>query len=74
MSSVLHLVKGEAPLALAVIAAELADGDAVTVAVLEGAPSPADLPGTVTIRRVSRDLSYPELLELVFAADRVIAW
>ena len=74
MSSVLHLVKGEAPLALPVIATQLAGGDVVTVAVLEGAETPADLPGMVTVRRVSRDLSYPELLHLVFTADQVIAW
>ena len=74
MSSVLHLVKGEAPLARAVIADELARGDVVTVAVLEGADGPRDLPASVTVRRVSRDLSYPELLGLVFAADHVIAW
>ena len=74
MSSVLHLVKDAAPLAGAVIADQLARGDSVTVAVLEGADGPAGLPESVNVRRVSRDLSYTELLGLVFAADRVIAW
>jgi hypothetical protein len=74
MPSVLHLVKDEAPLARAVIADQLGRGDVVTVAVLEGADGPTGLPASVRVRRVSRDLSYPELLGLVFAADHVIAW
>ncbi|HEY3068573.1 MAG TPA: hypothetical protein VGL09_22505 [Methylomirabilota bacterium] len=74
MSAILHLVKDEAPLARFVIADQVARGDVVTVAVLEGAGDPAGLPAAVTVRHVSRDLSYPELLRLVFAAEQVIAW
>jgi hypothetical protein len=74
MAAVLHLLKGDAALALPVIERQLRDGDHVTVAVLEGTAPPAGLPGGLPVRRVAVDLAYPELLELVFAADQVISW
>lgn len=74
MARVLHLLTdGRAALALATIARQAADGEEVTVGLLPGAARPP-LPPGVTVRRVGEDLSYPELVDLVFAADQVIAW
>ena len=75
MASALHLLKGAAgaELASAVIARQLAAGDRVIVALLEGAERPG-LPAGVTIHRVPEELSYPRLLELVFASDHVVTW
>jgi hypothetical protein len=73
MPTVLHLLKGHpSDLAVAAIERGVAAGDSVTVALLEGAPG-ASLPG-VAVRRVPDDLSYADLLDLVFGSDRVIAW
>ncbi len=72
MANVLHLVKEDAALAVDVIMAQVAGGDAVTVAVLEGAV-PA-LPARVTVRRLDIDLTYPQLVDLIFDADQVIPW
>jgi hypothetical protein len=74
MPSVLHLLgHAGSTLALAAIAGGVAAGDTVTVALLEDAPAP-ELPAGVTVHRVPDPLSYDGLLELVFAADQVIAW
>jgi hypothetical protein len=75
MASALHLLKGTAggALATAVIARQLAAGDRVTVALLEGAARP-ELPPGVAVHRVPEELSYPRLLELVFASDHVVTW
>ncbi len=72
MAKVLHLVKGDPALAADVIATQVAAGDAVTVAVLEGA-APA-LPAGVSVRRLDTDLTYAELVDLIFEADHVIPW
>ena len=73
MAKVLHLVKGgKAGLATDVIAAQVAAGDEVTVAVLEGAAPP--LPAGVRVRRLDADLTYPELVDLIFDAEHVIPW
>jgi hypothetical protein len=73
MPTVLHLLKGPpSDLTVAAIERAVAAGDRVTVALLEGAPATA-LPG-VELRHVPRDLSYADLLDLVFASDHVIAW
>jgi predicted transcriptional regulator len=73
MARVLHLFKGDhAAEASAVIAAQTAAGDEVTVALLEGESSA--LPAGVTIQRVPGELSYERLAELVFAADHVVTW
>jgi len=74
MASVLHLLKaGHDALPLAVIERDLQAGHAVAVALLPGAESPA-LPAGVRLHRVTRDLSWDQLLDLVFAADTVITW
>lgn len=80
MPSVLHLIKGNSlPHALAVIERESREpGTAVTVVLLHGGEAPPYLAG-VTVRKVadnrSKDaLTYSELLDLIFAADRVVTW
>ena len=74
MATVLHLLKTDPPpLAVAAIQRQIAAGDRVALAMLEGAPHPGPLEG-VTVRRVPEELSYDDLLDLVFAADQVIAW
>ena len=74
MAHRLHLVKGDhVGTAAAVIAADRAAGDEVTVAVLDGR-GPAGIPPGVTVRRVPDDLSYEALVELIFAADAVVTW
>ena len=74
MATVLHLVKGPlTDVATAAIREQAAAGDRVTVVRLEGAPAP-ELPAGVDVRRAPEDLPYTNLLELVFEADRVIAW
>ena len=74
MATVLHLLTTEAPpLAAAAIRHQIAAGDRVALAVVQGAPPPAPIDG-VTVHRVPEDLGYHELLDLIFAADQVIAW
>ena len=74
MATVLHLLKADpTPLAVATIARQLAAGDRVSLALLEGAPRPAHVEGT-TVYGVPEELGYRELLELIFAADQVITW
>lgn len=74
MAAILHLLKSaDATLPRAVIEQSLGAGDHITVALLPGAAA-ADLPPGVTVRRVSSDLSYDELLDLIFASDQVITW
>ena len=74
MAAVLHLVKGShATLARAVHDRNLREGDRVTVVVLPGGAG-AGLPAGVTVRSLDRDLSYAQLLELIFEADQVVTW
>jgi hypothetical protein len=74
MATVLHLVKGPASaVALEAIRQQIAAGDRVTVVRLEGADA-QDVPAGVGVLRVPDDLAYADLLDLVFAADQVIAW
>jgi hypothetical protein len=74
MADMLHVLKGDhATEALAVIAAQVAAGDRVTVALLAGAAVPS-LPAGVEVHRVPEDASYERLLELIFAADSVVTW
>ena len=74
MARVLHLFKGDhATEAGAVIGAQLAGGDEVTIALLDGAEARA-LPAGATTIRVPAEASYERLVELVFAADSVVAW
>ena len=74
MATVLHLIKsGDAALARTVIEQHVATGDRVTVALLPGGIAPA-LPPGVTIHRVGSDLSYSQLLDLIFESDQVVTW
>jgi hypothetical protein len=74
MATVLHLVKGESnALIEPTIGQQLGAGDRVVVALLEGAAAPA-CPDGVRLHRVPEELDYGHLIDLVFEADRVIAW
>ncbi len=74
MATVLHVLKaGSHPLAIETMRREVAAGDHVTVALLDGA-EPSDTPASVRRVRVPEDVSYAQLLDLVFEAERVIAW
>lgn len=74
MAAVLHLIKSaDAGLARAAIEHQQAAGDAVSVAVLHGAPAP-EVPAGVRVFRVPDDLSWDRLLDLIFEADQVVAW
>jgi len=73
MAAVLHIVGPNDPArAMPVMRGQVAAGDAVTVA-LVGLVSP-DLPPGVTVHRVPAELSYDQLLDLVFSVDQVISW
>lgn len=74
MATVLHLLKGgDARLARLVIDQHVRAGDRVSVVLLPGGVV-SELPPGVTVRRLERDLSYPELLDLIFESDQVITW
>jgi hypothetical protein len=74
MAAVLHLVKGpDTTLARVVLDRNLRAGDRVTVAILPGGAVP-DLPAGVAVRRIDRDLTYGQLLDLIFEADQVVTW
>ncbi len=74
MRKALHLLTGgDCPRALPAIEQHLRDPDtAVTVVLLHDAPVPA-LPDGVAVRRIE-DLTYSELLDLIFESDQVITW
>ena len=74
MRKALHLLPGgDCPLALPAMAQQLRDPDtAVTVVLLHDAPAPA-LPDGVAVRRIG-DLTYSQLLDLIFESDQVIIW
>jgi hypothetical protein len=74
MARVLHLLEGGAvDLARTVVDQQRGAGDAVSVAMLPGAPE-LEWPPGVAVRRVPADLSWDALLEHIFEADQVIAW
>lgn len=74
MATVLHLLKGShSDLAATVIADQVTAGDRVTAVLLPGA-RPPPLPPAVAVRHLPEDLSYAELLELIFASDQVLTW
>ena len=73
MAAVVHLLKGDPPLARAVIDQHVSAGDHVTVVVLPGSAAP-ELPALVEVRRLDGDLTYSALLDLIFSADRVVTW
>lgn len=73
MAAILHLLKGSGTaLPRTVIEQQLGAGDRVTVALL--AVGAADLPAGVALRPVPGELSYAQLLDLIFESDQVIAW
>lgn len=74
MARVLHLLpRAGVPLASITIRGDLEAGDEVTVALLADAAVDG-LPGGARLERVPTDVSYEQLLEQIFAADRVITW
>jgi hypothetical protein len=75
MTAFLHLIKADSSdLAASVIASNLRETDArVTVVVLGSAPGPP-LPAAATVRRLGDDLDYQQLVDLIFAHDRVVTW
>ena len=75
MARVLHVVTGgDADLASTMIRRDLEAGDQVAVALLADSPAPTALPDHADTHRVPADWSYEELLEQIFAADRVTTW
>jgi hypothetical protein len=74
MAAVLHLLKGaDAALARAVLDRQLREGDRVTVVLLPGSAVP-DLPAGVQMRRLNGDLTYGQLVDLIFEVDQVVTW
>ena len=73
MADVLHLLTGADALVARVAERQVSAADHVTVALLPGSDAPV-LPAAVTVRRLGHDLTYSQLLDLVFAADQVITW
>jgi hypothetical protein len=74
MAGALHLWQARGhPLAADAVRRDVEAGDQVTVVLLDGA-EPPDLPAGVRRLRLPGDLTYAALLDLVFEADRVIAW
>jgi hypothetical protein len=74
MAAVLHLLKGaDASLARAVLDRQLREGDRVTVVLLPGSAVP-DLPAGVQMRRLNGDLTYGQLVDLIFEVDQVVTW
>jgi hypothetical protein len=74
MASVLHLLKGaDATLAGTVIEQHARAGARVTVVLLSG-DAPPHVPPGVPVRRLDSDLSYAQLVDLVFESDHVITW
>jgi hypothetical protein len=79
MAYVLHLLpRAGAPLAATMIHKDLEAGDDVAVALLAdggpGAEPGQALPHGARLHRVPTDWSYEQLLEQIFAADRVVTW
>lgn len=80
MPHFLHLLKGHATeTALSAIGQQCQEpGTTVTLVLLHGLPAPA-VPDPVTVRRLAEeahegDLTYSDLLDLIFTADSVISW
>jgi hypothetical protein len=80
MPSVLHLLKADsAAHALAAIERQSRQpATAVTVVLMHDTPTPT-LPPGVTVYRLDENsaegnLSYSQLLDLIFSADQVISW
>ena len=75
MARVLHLLaRAGIARAITVIRGDVEAGDEVAVALLAEPPIDPPLPDTVSVHRVPAEWSYDQLLEQIFAADRVITW
>jgi hypothetical protein len=76
MATSLHLLRADSSsLAAPVIAALIREAGARVVVVLLDAMPLSGLPPEVAVRRLAPDdLDYSGLLDLIFAADRVVAW
>ena len=75
MARVLHLLpRAGVPLASTVIRRDLEAGDEVAIALLTDAAALGAWPDGVRLHRVPSDWSYEQLLEQIFAADRVVTW
>jgi hypothetical protein len=74
MAQVVHLLAA-APdaLALATMQRQLEAGDRVIVALFEAVDA-GRLPARAAVRRVPEELDYPQLVDLVFESDQVLAW
>ena len=73
MATILHLVGHNDPSpALSIIAGQLAAGDSVTVAAV--GPSAPSLPAGLAVHRVPAELSWEQLLDLIFTADQTFSW
>jgi hypothetical protein len=74
MAAIVHVLTAP-PDAIAetTIAAQRAAGDDVTIVLVGQVNAPASANG-LTVRRAPDELSWSALLDLIFAADQVIAW
>ena len=75
MRRTLHLLTGAGrPLASAVIERQRRDPASTVTAVLLHQASAPDLPPGLDLRRIDQDLTYADLLDLIFESDQVITW
>ncbi|MGH7262724.1 MAG: hypothetical protein ACREH7_02210 [Candidatus Rokuibacteriota bacterium] len=83
MPHVLHLIKPPVPArALSIIQRQSREPDTTLSIVLMHGADPPSLPPGVRVHRLTDesstrhpgDLTYSELLDLIFAADQVISW
>jgi len=73
MARELHLLKADAPGLAGSLIARAADTATVTVVLLD-ASEPPPLPAAVRVLRLGAEVDYGGVLDLMFEADRVVAW
>jgi hypothetical protein len=75
MAREVHLLKADAPALAGPLIARAAEaaGVAVTVVVMDASVPPA-LPAGVRVLRLGAEVDYDGVLDLLFEADRVVAW
>jgi hypothetical protein len=73
MARYLHLVPRDAGALAGPVIAGVEPGAEITVVLLDGGAAPP-VPAGARILRLGDGLDYAGLLDLVFAADHVIAW
>jgi len=73
MARFLHLIKHDSPSMAAVVVEQNGrePGAEVTVVLLDGT---LPIPAGVTVKTLSRDLDYGQLLDLIFESDHVVTW